>query len=335
MSFFSKIFPRIFYELDLFKTPLFIFIDKNQKASTTLGSLMSVLIIVFLISSFLNSNMYLRINPFVIDSIAPQTHRSLINLDNTNFSLAMSLNNEDGTNFINPTMFTFNLRLRTLETVEGKIGYQETNYDQKIMKPCTKEYFQGNPSMFVDLALQDAMCLENSTLHLEGYWDEKKLIYIKIWLNKCQNRTDSEIICKSDDIIQNFLMGNYFGVYYQDFSFDLKNYSNPLKKNYKYDYQQGSIFYQKYYLTLDFENVAEDGMLNTILIYASNNKQATMRKYQKFTELLANIGGTAKALMMIGLLFFKYQAKLNVMRIVMNKLYYFPIAQQTYSSSFL
>lgn len=342
------------YEVDLFKTPIYFFVNARQKTSTILGSLFSLGIYAFIIYSFLMSNMYLRINPFVIDQINQQHHRNQINLDNSNFSLAMSLNSEDGINFIDPTMFTFHLRLRTLETIEGIEGYQETIFDDKELHPCSPIDFLGNPTMFQDLALTNAMCLKNSTLQLEGYWDEKKLTYIKIWLSMCKNQTNNAIVCKPENEIKDFLKGKYFGIYYQDFSFDLKNYSDPVHRNYKYDYQLVTTFmrkevslfiretellnddnffinddqtvkyYQKDFLTLDFEDVKDDGELNTILIYGSNNKQSSTRKYQKFAELLASLGGTAKALMMIGFVLVKSQATINLMRVVMSKLYYFP-----------
>ena len=353
MVFFAAL-SKCFYEMDLFKTPVYFFVNSRSKTSTKFGSFLSCLVYAFMVYSFLFSNMYLRINPAVIDQLGQQHHRNAINFDNSNFSLAMSLNDEDGTNFIDPTMFSFHLRLRTLQSFEGIQGYVETIYDDKTMHPCSPEDFPGNPQMFKDLALTNALCLDNTSLKLEGYWDENRLTYIKIWLNLCINDTNTSIVCKPKADIIKFLKGKYFGIYYQDYSFDLKNYSAPVKKNYRYDYQlvtpqmrkevslfirqtellnddnyffnddQMLSYYQKDFLTLDFEEIKEDGMLNTILIYASNIKQSSSRKYQKFAEVLASLGGTAKALTILGFLFVKYPANLNLMKIIMSKLYDFP-----------
>ena len=103
----------------------------------------------------------------------------------------------------------------------------------------------------------------------------------------CINESNSSIICKSPEEINEFLIGKHFRIYYQDFSFVLTNYSDPVLKNYKYDYQlvtttmrkEVSLFireadfsnddnyfmnddniqgyYEGDYLTLDFDEIAD------------------------------------------------------------------------------
>ena len=69
-------------------------------------------------------------------------------------------------------------------------------------------------------------------------------------------------------------------------------------------------------------------MLINIEFYPSAQQRSIIRRYQKFSEILASLGGTAKALMVIGFILVKNQATLNLMRIIMTKLYYFPLLEE-------
>ena len=65
-----SVFSNFCYELDLFKTPVYFFVNSHQKSSTKLGVFLSFIIFTFIIYSLLGSNMYLRKNP-KISKISP------------------------------------------------------------------------------------------------------------------------------------------------------------------------------------------------------------------------------------------------------------------------
>lgn len=329
-----SLFHQLCYSIDLFKSPFFFLHEKKEKISTPGGVFFSLLVIGYLLYQCFNSNMYLKINPYIIDQTLKVSHRNLMNLGKSNFSLAASINNDALVNFVDPSIFTLSTIEFKFETING------TSHSQKLTKPmhsCSKADFPENSTMYDDLHLKNAYCPEDGNFSIEGYWDEISVRYFRVDLVKCINDSSSNITCKSNEEIKKFLTGKFMTIYYQEFNFEVDSYEKPITVNYanlfqridadeyktmriflkeaafldddNYFFKKTAIdtFFKTDYLQFDQQkNIGSNLVFNTVF-YVSPNKQHLNRRYQKFDEVLAQLGGSGAALkIIVNILLYSY-----------------------------
>jgi len=170
----------------------------------------------------------------------------------------------------------------------------------------------------------------------------------------CQNSTNSNITCKSQDDINTFLKEKYFQIYFKEYNYDMTNLQNPTTSIFQTNYglidpeirkklvvtykkieimdDQGLILdetktmeaFQQDSGNWDFNtNTKDDQIIFVICLYSSGYQQKVSRRYQKLQEAFSSLGGSASMLIIIGFAFTKTQNKLNISNIIMNQLYSF------------
>ena len=217
-----------------------------------------------------------------------------------------------------------------------------------ISKNCSNDSF-SDPNTFNNLGLANYICPQNGTFILEGGFDERSVKALVIMISYCDNRTDG-VICKSQQEINTFFKDKGLWLYYQDDIYDISNYDKPLMKNWRLQaiqvaavpriidlYLKKMIFinddnfifwedkYQFGFMKERSEGLSDyvmiDSPLISINLFSSKNNQRTRRQYQKFGDLLANIGGVINVLIIFGYILTNLQNQLQMQNHIMNTLY--------------
>lgn len=219
------------YKVDLFKLPVSLQIESRDRHSTYLGQLFSLIILVYLCYSFSQSDVLMKINPYIVEQQEILNTRPRLSLNANNFALSLAVTNSKSQAIIDPTMFTITFRYEELSVQSNTSGMISTHLDAKPMHVCNESDYPQDPGVFQRLGLTNYMCLDNATMDLEGYWDESKIRYFRTTLDICQN--GSKIICKPREEIKSFLKNKYFQIYYKDINYDMTNYDKPITSNFK------------------------------------------------------------------------------------------------------
>jgi len=340
-------FYELFFFIDLFKSPLFLFLENKQKSSTFFGSILSLLIFLYLGITFSNSDVFYKFHPTIIDQTQSLNHHPLLSLNSSNFALSMGVVDSDGISSYDPTIASIVFLYNTIN------GEDVTN-DYMDIHICNESDFPSDPGVLQSLRLDNNFCLDHPEINLEGYWNEQSLSYVEIALLTCQNSTSSNITCKSQDDINTFLKEKYFQIYFKEYNYDMTNLQNPTTSLFQTDYglidpeirkklvvtykkmeimdDQGLILdenktmeaFQQDSGNWDFDtNTEDDQIIFVICLYSSGYQQKVSRRYQKLQEAFSSLGGSASILMMIGFALTKTKNKLNIANIIMNQLYSF------------
>ena len=339
---------EIFYEADIFKVPFILLFQNRKQSSTILGSLFSFTIVAIVLYLFTTSNMLLKINPLVIDQTTTNDHAALIDLSASNFEIAAGVANSFGLGFQDPTIFK-------VQFIQIEIDFNETINSKQISKkvikptkPCTPDSFK-DPTTFNSLGLANYACPKDGTFQLEGGFDERSVKAVVVMISYCNNQTDG-VICKSQADINTFFKDKGLWLYYQDDIYDISNYQNPLKKNWRLQAIQCAavsriidLYLKKLIFINDdsflFTNdqslygfmkerseglsdyVMVDSPLISINLFSSKNNQKTKRQYQKLGDLIASIGGIINVLIIIGFIITNLENQLQMQNHIMNSLY--------------
>ena len=328
----EHLFEFFCYTGDFFKSPLsFNYSEKQHLVSTKFGTLLSLLILSYLISIFFNSNMYLKTNPTVLTQMLYYKYSPEIKLDKTNFEIAVGIFDPNMINYeIDPLMF----EIKIFQIY--KFNHQNNTYFiNKELKPfhnCTNADF---PLTSLPLLYKYLVCLDNFSLDLKGNVIEPNISYFTLELHICNNLTNT-YHCKSMDVIENFINGKMFGIQFSDYNINFNDFENPLIATHQNhilwidvrsskimeihlrklefiddnNYIGSNLNKTEQYTTDTFssdfttvESIDPDTPLAYYYFFANQNIQESKRTYQKLTDLLANIGGTASLLVSIGFLF--------------------------------
>ena len=333
-----EIFETLSYALDFFKSPFNFYFSKDKKLiSSKFGSLISSLILIYLINEIFNSNMYQKTNPSIITQKSFDTIRPNIQLNSQNFELAIGLYDENLTNyFIDSSLYnvqiiqgsrTF-LWNKTISQVQNVI-WNKTNFNYHI---CNQNDFNLTGEK---ISYPNPLCLDNLNFQLEGYVNEIILSYFEIDFSFCNNET-SNVTCKSQQYMENELKGKIFGVYFSDYNINYQIFLQPIITTPETVYlwtdstyfKTLNVFLKKFEfyddfsyfvsnpqklegfsldtVTSDFVLRENDDPIAKICFFSSQELDQNTRRYQKLTELFANIGGAASLLITIGFIFVNF-----------------------------
>ncbi len=346
---------KFLYQIDIFKIPFLLSFKNRKQSSTCLGSFFSLSILALVIYLFINSDMVLKINPQVIDQITTNDHAPSIELNHHNFEIAAGVADSFGIGFSDPTIF----KIKFIHVHIDLFASDKSNKTKVIeifqVNDCSEKSF-SEPNTFSELVLANYTCIKNEGFELEGGFEEKFVQSVVVMISYCNNKTDG-VVCKSQTEIENFFTDKGLWLYYQDDIYDVSNYENPVKKNWRVQAIQCAavpriidLYLKKLIFITDngflFSNeqiiygfmkerseglshyVMVDSPLITINLFSSKNIQKTQRQYQKFGELLASIGGVINVLVIAGFFITNLQNEFQMQNHIMNSLYYGSFEQE-------
>lgn len=341
----------LFYYVDLFQSPVILKFEKREKNSTILGIVLSIGIIIFLVNSFAQSDVFLKKLPTIVNMDVSNPHRPKISYSNKLF--AISITDLDNVAVFDPSIFQIQISNIQMTGRQSGKGFDYAGVQIKTFHLCN--FSDVGEQMFISLGLNGSICLDENFFETEGYWDDDTLKYLEINVTMCDNKTYNNS-CKTHEEIADYLTGMQFNVYYVGTNLDPSNYRSPTN----------SIIYNDFYFidsTLrknlniflkNLELITDDGFLETSLssisdilfdtkeldmfyvqdvynpqplfqcyFYSSRLKQNVQRFYQKILDALSNLGGTASIVMMIGAVLVMVENSFNLSKKIMNSLYAF------------
>ena len=341
----------LFYYVDLFQSPVILKFEKREKNSTILGIILSIGIIIFLVDSFAQSDVFLKQLPTIVNMDVSNPHRPKISYSKKLF--AISITDLNNVAVFDPSMFQIQIANIHLTGSQSGKGFDYSSVQIKTSHLCN--FTDVEEKMFISLGLNGSFCLDENFFETEGYWDDDTLKYLEINVTMCDNSTFNNS-CKTPQEIADYLTGMQFNVYYVGTNLDPSNYLSPTN----------SIIYNDFYFidsTLrknlniflkNLELITDDGFLESSLssitdilfdtkeldifyvqdventqplfqcyFYSSRLKQNVQRFYQKILDALSNLGGTASIVMMIGAVLVMVENSFSLSKKIMNSLYAF------------
>lgn len=341
MNFMKKIaiiFEDLCYVFDFFKTPFnFHFSMKRRLISNKLGTLLSLLIIIYLIREIFYSDMIQKTNPSVLNQKDFGPTRPTIFLNKSNFEFVIGLFDTNLTNFdIDSSELKIVVTQNTIRFSDINNTLLKTSSEKIIeLKNCTADDYHITHSKNLYSAIK---CLNNFELITSGYVDQMEYSYFMINLYLCNNET-SEIVCKPKEEILQKLKDKFFGIHYIDYNINYNNFSDPIVYTSQAEYIALDIYYKKItsiFLTkfnfLDDYDIfdstphkyegffrsftessftindetSENQLVARFYFASSQELQVNMRTYQKLNQLLSNIGGSASLFISIGFILMNF-----------------------------
>ena len=337
--------------LDLFRSPVIIKFEKNEKNSTIIGLVLSIGIIIFLTISFAQSDVFQRQQPNIVNIDVTNANRPQIKYSDRLF--AISVSDDNSVCYSNSTIFEIRVTNCYMKASASGKGFDFVKNVSKSVHLCRPSDFEEG--LFYKLGLDGAFCLDENTFETEGYWDGDFLTYLRIDVAMCDNNTMNNS-CKSPKEIADFLNGKTFNIYYVGTSLDPSNYLNPkssivyndfyyidatLRKNF-------AIFLKNLAVTTDdayffnnnntitdilfdakeidmyyVKNIENPQSFFICTFFSSRLSQNVQRTYSKILDAISNLGGTANIVMIFGFILISVESSLSLKKKVMNCLYSF------------
>ena len=318
-----------------------------SKRTSALGLLSSLIIYCYLFYSFFKSNLYLKVNPIVVEQNIQNQHADAIQFGGSGKFIAFGVSDVLNNRFIDPTIFS----------VEFRYFHNISYYEVLPLRPCTLDDVNGNQSYYDLFSLAHCFCPKNPYFFLEGTIDENPH-YISVNLFLCNNAT-SDKTCKNQSAIDNFFNSftsqKVFSVVYDDLQVIIDDYDDPFKKLNKGDFQiidqavkkRSVNYFKKSTVVTDsgwlFPNLNSQSnfmfsmkefdfqmRLNPnqpifqYLFFSSKDEVKYNRRYQTIAEFLGGFAGVAKFISIICSIFVNNFIYFNTFKHILNKIYVFP-----------
>ena len=260
MSFF-----KILKEIDFFgKSPEF-YINGKPKKISYIGRIFTFIFIIIYIIIFVYKlyRMFRRVDITFYDSYSYADKIPSIQITNENFYLIFTLSDGDYQPFID-------------ETIYHPIAYFIDEEIEEIqLERCNLEKIGSKyRSFFNDYQLDNYYCLKNVNYTFKSYSNS-----IKIKLFPCKNNTENNNHCKPKEIIDEYLNGRDFTVYFEDILITPLKYNSPVKESIN---QVFTTIYKTFgqYVYIEMELVNIETLTNIIgFEFLSNPKFEEFIKY--------------------------------------------------------
>jgi hypothetical protein len=330
----SSVFKTILHSIDLFGVKPRLNFNNRDKFNTKTGGAISILFFMVLIMGciYFSQELFNKQKPSVLQADIYDSYPRQFNITPDRFSLFYGLQDTDFNYYIDPTIYQLEVTLQTIYRTMDENNQPVFNYAYKLLRTeqCDlQRHFSYFVKDFEGQALAGLSCIhpdDAKALFIEGTWGEESYVYLSAKFAVCKNGTD--IICKSQEVIDSYLNGAYVAVDFIDTIFDPANYTTPHKyirkdffttvsnlyykewafymNNVDY-YTDGGILIESenYKQHLSFETSVEmldmrkQDIFSHVLFRLSNMKLSVHRKYIKFQDVLAQMGGLMNGLRVI------------------------------------
>ena len=313
---------KIFKFFDLYGESVKFTVFKNDVYKTHVGGLFSILAILSIICScvYFGKDFYMRTNPYFSQQMFTLPNYQILNINNSNFFI--------GFNFVYGNESSVDIS-QYLDINIGSVNGLSTNNGFNYSPVIKINY--SNCSNFNDFDLiksynlsfsKNLQCLNITNTKIGGYWDNKEINYLSIWVSKCSNRID----CKNDTDLKNLLKeGIAFSITTLHLYTDFTQKDQILRPNFKYfetslDFnfkKEKRIFYKSANISTDMGilttmkrnysligidydrddftsrdiNDSNDNIFMESLFYLGQTIDVYIVNYMKIQEVFANLGG--------------------------------------------
>jgi hypothetical protein len=345
-------YKNLIKSLDFLGEGIKLNIKGEDEVKTLIGAILTIMITIVLATAtwLMGNDMIYKEKPTTEVQDLPYKQRPFLFLTNETFPIAFCLQRYDQKVFDIKSYFR-------MEAIDWKAFNTNQTSSSKTyeFERCTYDHFPKieNKTYLETAGIANYYCLKNQNIIIGGYWDNDFVEYSILRLRLCNNQTDGGACAPIEEISRFFneeLIA--FNVYVQNTIFDLRNYTSPkqlyllnLFKNIKLTSTKSfNIFIREQELISDdgfmFEDITNytsisydtsdvddadisESSIMDINFYAAPHKLYYYRSYIKIQTVLANFGGTADALFIIGHAIALYFAQIQLNQKLMNKIFDF------------
>lgn len=317
---------------------------------TKIGGLLSIIIILGTLSAafYFGREIWEKSNPLVNSAtvVDPSPKELVLDKLKWDFFFGLQYNNslyiDDEIYQVKTSMYTY---------TNNTFHSQDYNTE-----PCKSDSFYSSTyEYFKTYVFKGARCIsksQNFPIQLNKLWGQEGFNYFDISLKPCVNNTSSNIICKPQKVIDEYLRNGVFSIYTLNYYISTKDFDNPFvgaifndfypvsKSTYTHaivffthsdmDSDIGWLFIEsdiKSAFSLDraklnfYINNQDDGKFFKFQYQLSNLKITTTRKYLKIQELCAQIGGISKFFLIIGMILNYIPSEFNYKEYLVNEFF--------------
>ena len=226
---------KLFYVLDLFKSPFFFtYSADHNKLNTKTGIMLSLGIYVFMVIMLFQSDFYQKTNPTVVSETIALKNREKISFNHSNFEFSFGIFDSNGHDY--PIDYSiFNVQVYTTTTFMTENQTKKFIYETKKIHVCTDQDFTINTAVISNSGFKTVYCLDDLNFEIEGFITSGSTKEFNLMLFRCDNAT-SDNKCKSAEEIDLFFQYKVFGVHYLDYAVKNENYEKPIHNIEKEEY---------------------------------------------------------------------------------------------------
>jgi hypothetical protein len=349
---------RLLKFIDLFGLEPKIKIQNKEKYNTIFGGLISIFVSIAILMGFIyfGQELIVKKNPTVMLSNQYDTEPQRYNLTRNKFNFVFGMEDQNSQLYVDFSIFYARAKMDIITRSVNANGVPTIVFDHVYLRVeiCNKDrHFPYFFDLFSAIDLGKSMCIhpdDAELLYIQGMWGSSHYTAVSLDIMPCTNSTDSSIICKPQEQIDKQLSGGYFNVYIIDTIFDPTNYTQPYTyiarnfytsisknffklfelyfKNVDYTTDSGALVQNESterYLQLDYTHEMFDfrgtPQFFSFLLRTSNNRDIFTRKYIKIQDILANMGGLIKGIMLgVYIIFFLFRST-NFYVFLIEKIY--------------
>ena len=335
-------------QADIIGRQPFLRIDNMSRVQTLLGGFLCIIVYCFFILSslYFGQELVYRVVPKIIDTEREISENDKIIFSKEYFSFFFSFFNNG--NFINPISYLyFNLYMKNI--INGNI---EENSKEIELGICNENDFSSNnnDNSFYDLNISKFLCPKNLNMnyYIKGTNKFKNYAYLKLIIKPCLNNPK----CKSEEEIKEILKISKLSILYFDTKYDFrkfKNFSSDIVKKFELTFNKNTsklievtlsltkVYTDKGYLFEIFTkkelhkirnikeyiyNIDNPKDFNiTIDFKMDYTKNEIYRKYYKFQNWVAELGGIIRTMTLIASFINYFNDKASYYQLLINKLF--------------
>jgi hypothetical protein len=349
------------HNIDYFSRPVQITFDNQEKYSSFLGKIISLIIYAITLSLILTSwnSLLNRKNPKTSMTNYYEVKSPLMNLSELNSIYIANFLTSDYVPFKDSSYFTIETNLFEVKRyTNGTATFNNYPLKQVNCSKYKEKYKEkGFEKDFTNNNLDRAICIDlnSQDIVLGGNFITEYFSNFNYKIKKCVNSTDSSVMCKSPSEIDEKIKGGFFNFFYFDNFVDLNEFSNIFKESFinyfilldpkaskfvdlyfKYvniSSDVGLIFESKEYtsaVAFDYykEQIDTSSTSNLIIefyVNSSRNYLTYTRIYMKFQEFAATIGGLLKIMTFLGSIITSNFTKFEIYEKMFNSIFDFSL----------
>lgn len=312
-----------------------LFIHSEDSYKSPLTGLLSIIIAIvsILCTGYFGLELLQKKIPTVLVASDLYEDFGPLPMSNKGYLFLFAMEFKNYTYYSDPTIFQVTAYSEVATNyLNSTTGQVETKYSGKNLKMdlCSKFYTDDDiVEKNMKLPLEKFYCLEPGQFNVTGFWASKgPYSYVRINFDKCRNSTESNITCRPTEEIEELVQGGYISIKFSNTDVDQINFENPINRVLYDDYNllnsgsslEYAIQIQKLYFQSDNGLVLQDkkyyeGVNNDIKIFTKIAKTEKIfsavfqgsptgktykRSYTKFQNVMTEIGGFIKFVMIIG-----------------------------------
>ena len=219
-------------DIDIYGKRLGLFHKNKEKISSYFGLALTALYIFLSLGIFIYYTIQTinRVDLQVNDSTIYSKDIPSINLNNSDllyFAFAVEIPGT-GARFIDETIYT--VRAFFYDSVKNEKGEFKAKElrDLKIERCDQNKFGENYQHLFTEGEFSNSYCISELNFALTGGFIYDKLSLIRLEIYPCQNSTDNNYHCQSQEEIDKFLAGGYFSILLKDVGLNPGNYSFPI-----------------------------------------------------------------------------------------------------------